>query len=269
MPDTCPHAKRYWFSDIDGTAVLKRHKPTSGKNIYSEQATSAICWGFKPANATASRMQPLSPSPFVSATLAAYLDLLNRYLVTKLSDFVIAAGVNGGKAQDLWCLNNPPKGGAGRTPLRVVIGELVMPTPISHPETIARFSFSEAISWQNPFRGVSVPTDKEKADALAIGGMRNTAESYGKLHYLVEFGLKFGRIIREMFQRNVDKHRSDDVLDEIDAWANRICECIGSVDLRPPADAIGNVRPKATHQARSPAEFARETNDVEYRRRPA
>lgn len=73
--------------------------------------------------------------------------------------------------------------------------------------------------------------------------MRNTADSVGKLHYLAEFGLKLGgTVIRETLQRNLEKHRSDDKLDEADAWFDRTCACIGSYELRRPPDAIENVR---------------------------
>ena len=36
------------------------------------------------------------------------------------------------------------------------------------------------------------PTDKDKADAAAIGGLRNTSESLGKLSFTAAYGIKLG-----------------------------------------------------------------------------
>ena len=48
--------------------------------------------------------------------------------------------------------------------------------------------FVEKIEWRDPLRGPIDLTDKEKADALAIGGMRDAAASLEKLTYSAEFG---------------------------------------------------------------------------------
>ena len=40
MPTACEHPKRLWFSVKDGTAVTKRHKPTTGTTEYIRAVTS-------------------------------------------------------------------------------------------------------------------------------------------------------------------------------------------------------------------------------------
>ena len=44
----------------------------------------------------------------------------------------------------------------------------------------ARFSFTEKTSWRNPLRSVVSPTETEAAGRLAIGGLRDAAESVGQ-----------------------------------------------------------------------------------------
>ena len=131
-------------------------------------------------------MKPWKPSdsPFVSAGLAAYPDMLNRYIVAKFALALEKAAAAGGWAQELWRVQHPPK-------------------PKSTPETVARFSFSEQIAWQNPLAGPLEPTEREKADKMAIGGMRNTSESVGKLSFLSQFGLKLGKLIKDALRRNL------------------------------------------------------------------
>ena len=66
----------------------------------------------------------------------------------------------------------------------------------------ARFSFKEQISWLEPLRGTIQPTDKEAADNLAIGGLRNTAASVGRLHMVAAFGRKIGAALRTLLTTN-------------------------------------------------------------------
>ena len=55
-----------------------------------------------------------------------------------------------------------------------------------------RFSFTEQIVWAELLRGAIPLTGKEIADNLAIGGLRNTAESVGRLHMVKQFGTGLG-----------------------------------------------------------------------------
>ena len=101
MPDSCPHTKRLWFNTRDGSAISKRHRPTTGTDTYVEQVLSAHGTPSKPPGigkqmmncterrgksaalaAVGTSWQP--GSPFVSSSLAAYPDLLNRYIAAKI-----------------------------------------------------------------------------------------------------------------------------------------------------------------------------------------
>ena len=52
----------------------------------------------------------------------------------------------------------------------------------------ARFGLSEKISWKNRLCGYVPPTEKEEADRLAIGGLRDVAASVGRLSTVAAFG---------------------------------------------------------------------------------
>ena len=55
-----------------------------------------------------------------------------------------------------------------------------------------------------PGRGTIEPTDKEKEDRLAIGGMCDAAGSVGRLHRVTEVGLKVGAKLDQL----LDAHRA-------------------------------------------------------------
>ncbi len=104
---------------------------------------------------------------FVSASLAAYPDLLNRYLVGKLSLSLRAERA------------------------------LVPAATIVAPQ-----NFSERITWRQRLRGTVDNVDKSLADALAIGGLRNAVESVGRLHTVQAFGSKLGLELRALLMHN-------------------------------------------------------------------
>ena len=53
---------------------------------------------------------------------------------------------------------------------------------------------------EGPTPGALELADKEKADGLAIGGMRNTADTMGRLSYSLEFGRMLGDAISGLFE---------------------------------------------------------------------
>ena len=55
------------------------------------------------------------------------------------------------------------------------------------PREVARYSFSEKVQWMNPLRGTVGPTEQERVDAMAIGGLRNTADSVCRLTFSAKF----------------------------------------------------------------------------------
>ena len=93
--------------------------------------------------------------------------------------------------------------------------------------TIARFSFSEKLKWTEPLRGIEGSTDKEIQDKLAIGGLRDAAQSVARLHTVAEFGKNLGAKLTQLLRNN--SH-----------WIDSTCDAIGFSDplVGPPLDAI-------------------------------
>lgn len=118
MPSECPHPKRTGFSQTYGTAIVKRHHPTSGTAAYSSIQ--------KTRNSVDSK--PLGAKTFVSGTLVACPVLLARYLVAKLF-FVICSVSRSSLGKSAVTPKDPP------------------------PRPVARYSFSEKVQWMKPLRG--------------------------------------------------------------------------------------------------------------------
>ncbi len=195
MPQECQHAKRPWFNDRTGTAVVASHRPTAGTDTYSLTQKVASATGVF-----------VSPN-FVSASLAAYPDLLNRFLVSKLIKAL------------------------GDVPARPFRPSAVM-------LAVSPRKFAETVEWRQRLRGVVDIDDKTKADNLAIGGLRNAAESLSRLHTVQAFGIALGNEIRTLLRDNFSKSPTDG------SWIDLTCKLIGSTDkdVRPPADAIAAVK---------------------------
>ena len=51
MPAKCKHGKRIWFSANDGSAVSKRHKPTTGTTEYLPAVINEAGYPVKPPQA--------------------------------------------------------------------------------------------------------------------------------------------------------------------------------------------------------------------------
>ena len=85
-------------------------------------------------------------------------------------------------------------------------------------------------------------TEKEIADNLAIGGLRNTADSVSRLHVVRDFGAKLGTALMELINKNSAEHLSKNTIK--DSWVSVTCDAIGSSDetCGPPASAIGAVK---------------------------
>ena len=76
MPGKCSHLKRKWLNHSDGSVVLKRHRATVGTAVYELQ------------QAQKTQMRAWETTIFVSASLAAHLVLLNRFLVVRMASSV-------------------------------------------------------------------------------------------------------------------------------------------------------------------------------------
>lgn len=103
-------------------------------------------------------------SPYVSESLSAYPDVLNEHIVPKL-----------------------------RKAIHIVkqAGPTFARAAPEQPAVKAQASFKESVHWRDPLRGAMEPTDKEQADAKAIGGLRNTSESLGELSLLLHMALSW------------------------------------------------------------------------------
>ena len=134
---------------------------------------------------------------YISGQLSAYPDLLNRYLVTMIQMAVYRA---------------PPfLLSATRPDVVMDACSKKRRAPAIDDDTQAkmkrcRFSFSEQILWTEPLRGTIPLTAKEIADNLAIGGLRNTAESVGRIHMVKQFGTRLGDALQKMMNANTAEH---------------------------------------------------------------
>ena len=127
--------------------------------------------------------------------------LLQRFLLAKLR-LAIRTAV------PLWLTGSLPDGDGTITPAQTSPTRK-RPCDSKDPEAIlkrCRYSFSERIVWTEPLRGRIDPTDKEKQDALAIGGLRNAADSVSRLHTVAAFGKKLGAGLMDLLRTNTDEH---------------------------------------------------------------
>ena len=85
-------------------------------------------------------------------------------------------------------------------------------------------------------------TEKEIADILAIGGLRNTADSVSRLHVVRDFGAKLGTALMQLITKNSAEHLAKGTVKE--SWVSITCEAIGSSDSTcgPPKSAIDAVK---------------------------
>lgn len=105
----------------------------------------------------------------------------------------------------------------------------------------ASFGFKEEISWKNQLCGFVPPTEKEQADKMAIGGLRDAATSVGKLSAVATFGRRMYAAIRETLV--ADHKTNEDQGTPEQSWVSVTCKAIGSKEERvPPEAAIEAVR---------------------------
>jgi len=130
--------------------------PTAGRDTYSLTPQLQTPCGVR-------RVTPWTTeetSAYVSEGLSAYPDLLNKYIVAKIVKAILTVRQ------------------AGPTFARPVLDQSA---------AMVHSSFKEKVHWRDPLKGALEPTDKDKADAAAIGGLRNTSESLGKLSFTAAY----------------------------------------------------------------------------------
>ena len=84
MPTRCEHVKRTWHNNRTGAITFSRYMPTAGKDTHSMTSQSSTSFGVRRVTPWDSEVT----SPYVSESLAAYPDLLNRFIVAKISKAV-------------------------------------------------------------------------------------------------------------------------------------------------------------------------------------
>ena len=99
----------------------------------------------------------------------------------------------------------------------------------------ARFNMKENISWKNRLCGFVPPTEKEEADRLAIGGLRDAAASVGRLSTVAAFGRRMYGAIRDVLV--TDRKHNQDQGTPSESWINVTCDAIGSKEERLPPEA--------------------------------
>ena len=208
MPTKCSHQKRTWHNDRTGIITFSRHMPTAGRDTHSLTPQAPMQFGIRRVTPWDSEQS----SPYVSEGLAAYPDLLNRFIVAKLRKATYQVRQSG--------------------------PTFARPIPEDTAAKAAQI-FREKLQWRDPLKGIMEPTDKDKADEAAIGGLRNTVNSVNRLSFTAAFGSKLGAKMKK-------------ALDEQPAWVEQTCSAIGSNDeerkskgmppLRPPPEAMNTIR---------------------------
>ena len=75
MPSSCDHVKRQWFNQGNGAVVMQSHMPTTGKTKFA----------LLPPPRQRVAVRTFKPTEWVATSVAAYPDLLNRFLVARIT----------------------------------------------------------------------------------------------------------------------------------------------------------------------------------------
>ena len=129
----------------DGTSVWSKHPPGSGIVQFFGSREQAADAGSSIGN-------------FVTGTLSAYLDLLNRYLAANIALSV--------------------KADAAPVPLESAL-EVARVQPHHWDHRLGR----EAVEFSAHLKGRPTQDIKAQEEQLAVGGLRDTAKSVNKLHH--------------------------------------------------------------------------------------
>lgn len=148
MPTTCPHPLRSWYSTVDNSEVWAKHPPSKG------------CVKYTPVPSQANHLVQRG-SQFVSAALAHYPDLLNRFIAASMAS------------------------GALR------VQKVAMPGQSRLTKDFA----SEAVVFRQRLKGYADADARAEADRQAVGGLRDAQQSVSRLHRVAEFGKSLGAAI--------------------------------------------------------------------------
>jgi hypothetical protein len=216
MPTSCPHPLRLWYSEIDNSTVNAKHPPSRGCVAYSSQPVPA------------ESLRRTSPA-FVSADLAHYPDLLNRFIAASM-----AAGVL-------------------RLQTAAVPGRSIPAKDFS----------SEQLVYRHRLKGPADIDVRAGEDRMAVGGLRDARASVAKLHKVSTFGGSLGTAIFKLMLRNHVECRAA----KLSSWVDDAMRALGSDEVLPCEHAISEVRDliAACTKAASTDEVATSTCDTPIR----
>lgn len=190
MPAKCSHSLTSWYSSVDNTRIVARHAPTRGKIRYLREPVPLDRRGS-------------GPDTYISAGLAVYPTLLNKYIAAKLALVI--------NSPSKTTLHRPcrrsvlacPGGGVGSSSsggssLRDGPSSLVASVPVD-----SRFD-AERIQWKESLRGQQSLDQRVRENDLAVGGLRDAHKSVTRLSQTAAFGLQLGGRIRKLLVDNLD-----------------------------------------------------------------
>ena len=129
MPIVCTRQKRSWYNNRTGAVTFSKHMPTAGRGTHSLTKQVPTSFGVR-------RVTPWNMEinlPYVSEGLSAYPDLLNKYIVAKLSRAIHTV---------------------------VQVGPIFARAAPEQPAIKAQAVFKESGHWRDPLRGAIEPTEK-------------------------------------------------------------------------------------------------------------
>ena len=198
MSSRCQHQPTTWYLEGTGETMSAKHPPSHGSSRYFKTKSEAC------------EARKSSPSDYVTARLAAYPPLLNKYLALKV------------------------KLAATKVELLPMI-----PAPPVHAwdERLQK----EHVEFSQTLRGTVDTSAKEAAELLAVGGMRNANASLKRLSHVAAFGRPMGLAIEKALTQNSLQCCRDGQPEK--SWVNTVCDMIGKDDQRTaPEDAVAAVR---------------------------
>lgn len=157
LPPACTHSAKPWYEQGTGTMLMARHPPTRGKTKFYSTLSEA-------QGAVVGNVQ------YISASLANYPPLLNRYLAASLK---------------LASKNR-------------VLSNFVNPSAHAWDSRTGK----EQVSFSQHLKGAPPVSDRDEKDLQAIGGLRNAAHSVQRLTQLSDFGQGLGKSILECILQN-------------------------------------------------------------------
>ena len=203
MTAACAHEPRVWHEEGTGKTITAPHPPARGRRRFFATLDEA--------------MQAIAPtSRFCTTTLSYYTPLLNRYLALKLKlACTKRQSISSKPAQQ--SLDSQSSGG-----------------------NWDKRQGREEVHFSQPLRGEAVD-EKKREEQMAIGGLRNTAQSLKKLTASTTFGRKLGLELMSAVTNDMIKHNKAGT--PASSWVTTMCNMVGHEGTTSaPPEAVRTVR---------------------------